>query len=516
MKLKKMKTGGMIYIMIIGLIIIPIADADILWGPYLTDTGINSATINWKTENATTGIVKYATEEYYTGNSGYDHTITDTEKKQLHHLIITNLTPNTKYHYQLTVGNEYLCTEDHTFRTFPLNGSFTFIVYGDTREQTPLFTQMERHKLVADRIAQEENISFVLHTGDLICSGEDLEEWNDFFGAGKAMLANTTIYSTAGNHEDNHTNYYDAFNVSQWYSFDCGNAHFTVLDSNDWADMTEQTEWLQDDLDNTATWKFVSFHHPPFSSDKRHWGGWSYLRGHWEDIFIDNSVDAVFNGHVHAYERYKENGIQYMVLGCGGAPSYSLAEEKIPGYQNSFEHTLGYAKITIESNTVTMDIIKVADVSEDNKDVTYIYPHNMVFETVVLGEASPSPHLSPSSSLTTHTNVKIPMVGISLNRSVINYGNVVAGHNSNNESVKITNIGSSGMTVTLEVNSESETAQNFYEQSLYVDNVQYNPAIIIAHIPESNSKDVVTQLRIPSGCIEAGSQGATFVFWAEV
>jgi len=192
--------------------------------------------------------------------------------------------------------------------------------------------------------------------------------------------------------------------------------------------MTEQTEWLQDDLDNTATWKFVSFHHPPFSSDKRHWGGWSYLRGHWEDIFINNSVNAVFNGHVHAYERYKENGIQYMVLGCGGAPSYSLAEEKIPGYQNSFEHTLGYAKITIERNTATMDIIKVADISEDNKEVTYIYPKNTVFETVILGEASPSPPLSPSSSLTTHANVKIPIVGISLNRSVIDYENVVAGH----------------------------------------------------------------------------------------
>ncbi len=516
MKLKRTKTGGMVCIMIIGLIIIPIADADILWGPYITNTGINSATINWKTENATTGIVKYATGEYYTGSSGYDHTIADTKHKQLHHLIITNLTQNTIYHYQLTVGNEHLCTDDHSFRTFPLNSSFTFIVYGDTREQTSLFTQMERHKLVADRIAQEENISFVLHTGDMICFGENLEEWNDFFNAARAMMANTTVYPVPGNHEDNHTNYYDAFNVPQWYSFDCGNAHFTILDSNDWADMTEQTKWLQDDLDSDATWKFVSFHHPPYSSDKRHWGGWSHLGDHWEYIFINSSVDAVFNGHVHAYERYEKNGIQYVVLGCGGAPSYSLAEEKIPGYQNSFEHMLGYAKITIERNTVTMDIIKVADVSDDNKEVTYIYPENTIFETVVLGDASPSPPLSPFSSLTTHTNVNIPMVGISLNRSVIDYGNVVAGYNSNNESVKITNIGSSAVNVVLEVNSESETAQNFYEQSLYVDSRLYNPAFIIAHIPESNSKDVVTQLKIPSGCIEAGTQGAKFVFWAEV
>jgi parallel beta-helix repeat protein len=353
-----------------------------LWGPYITGTTTNSTGINWKTENATNGTVKYATEAYYKEHGGYDHTIEDMESKQLHHVAIANLTPNTVYHYQLIIGNE--STSDYTFRTFPTEGSFTFVVYGDTREQTGLFTQMERHKLVADRIAEEENVSFVVHTGDFVCSGSDLDEWNRFFDAGRAMLANITIYPVLGNHEDNHTNYYDAFGVPEWYSFDCGNVHFTVLDDNDWASphTAEQAEWLRNDLNTSAAWKFVSFHHPPYSSSETHWGGWK--NDVWENIFINSSVDAVFNGHVHVYERYEENGIQYVVLGCGGAPLYNLEEEKIPGYQNSFEHTLGYAKIRIEGNKATMDTIKVADVSEDNKVVTYIYPPNTIFETVVL------------------------------------------------------------------------------------------------------------------------------------
>lgn len=355
-----------------------------LWGPYITGTMQDSTTINWKTENATTGTVKYATEGYYKEHGDYDHTITDTESKQLHHLVITNLTPNTVYHYQLILG--YESSGDHNFKTYG-DDSFTFIVYGDSRAQSPLFTQMERHKLVADRIAREKDVSFVLHTGDFVCSGNDQEEWNQFFESGRAMLANTTIYPVRGNHDDNHTNYYVTFGVPKWYSFDCGNAHFSVLDSNEWAMpvMTEQTEWLQNDIACDATWKFVSFHHPIYSSDKRHGGGWK--NAVWEDIFIDNSVNAAFNGHVHAYERYEEKGIQYVVVGCGGAPLYPLAEAKIPGYQNSFEHTLGYVKITIKGANATMNVIQVADVSEDNKEVTHIYPQNTVFETVVLSSS---------------------------------------------------------------------------------------------------------------------------------
>ena len=135
---------------------------------------------------------------------------------------------------------------------------------------------------------------------------------------------------------------------------------------------------------------------------------------------------------------------------------------------------------------------------------------------IQLNDLPSLPSSSPSSSsLTATANVNIQMVGISLNRTGIDYGNVRAGQSSKNECVRITNVGSSYVEVTVEVEGESGTAQNFYEQSLFVDNGLYNPATIIANIASSNSEEVVTQLRVPPDWNEAGTQGATFVFWAE-
>jgi hypothetical protein len=476
-----------------------------LWGPYITMTTETSTTINWKTESATTGWLDYATDAYFTAYGEYSHTVSG-GGMQLHHVLITNLVPDTLYHYRVRINGE--STADHTFRTFG-SESFTFIVYGDTQAQPGSFTQMERHKLVADRIAEEEDISFVVHTGDFVNSGSQLENWNDFFNAARAMLADTTIYPVLGNHELNHANYYDAFGVPEYYSFECGNAHFTILDSNDWADISTETAWLVNDLDCEATWEFTFFHHPPYSSDASHWGGWINFRGYWEDIFIENGVNAVFNGHVHVYERYLENGIHYVVLGIGGGPLYYLAEEKYPGYQNSFENTFGYARITVDAERAVMEVIKVADFTQEG---IYVYPPNTIFETVVLGGSLPS---SASAVLSVRGNVIEPTVGISLDRNSIDYGELTPGESSAEEMVGITNVGTNNVNVTLEVQGTDDTDQDFYEQSLYLDGILYDPDIVIVEIATATSEDVSTQLKVPSAWNESGRQSAQFIFWAE-
>ena len=369
---------------------VPIA----VWGPYVTKTTTNATVVNWKTVNATSGVVSYATDAYYQAYSGYEHALEDTNEIHLHHLNITNLTPGTLYHYQLTVEGK--STDDRTFRTFPTTGSFSFIVYGDSQEPQgdPDITQLNRHKLVADRIAEEENVTFVLHAGDLVNDGGDLEEWDRFFEAARAMMSTTTFYPTLGNHEysnfggapgDPEQNYYDAFGVPEWYSFNCGDAHFTVLDSNDEADVNAETTWLLNDLATTyATWKFVSFHHPPYSSSDKNYGGWLDLRDLWSPLFRANGVNAVFNGHVHAYERLKADGIHYVVAGTGGGPLYDLREPRIPESQNSLEWTLGYVKITIDADTeqATLEMIAVANLSSGE---VVLYPPRTVFETFTFG-----------------------------------------------------------------------------------------------------------------------------------
>jgi hypothetical protein len=148
--------------------------------------------------------------------------------------------------------------------------------------------------------------------------------------------------------------------------------------------MPAQTAWLLDDLATNATWKFVAFHHPPYSSTSKHYGGWANLRALWSPLFINHSVTAVFSGHVHTYERLRADGITYVVAGLGGGPPYTLSETKLPESRSSLENTLGYARVTVdaENGTVRMAFIPVADCSSG---VPVLFEPGTVFETAIIG-----------------------------------------------------------------------------------------------------------------------------------
>jgi predicted phosphodiesterase len=274
-------------------------------------------------------------------------------------------------------------TQDGSFRT--LGGQpFTFIVYGDTQEQYPWFTQMDRHKLVADYIAQEKDVSFVVHVGDFTYDADDADGWDMFFKAAQKMLANVTIYPVMGNHEHNSPVYSEIFGMPQHYQFRSGEARFLVLDTNSWADLEAQRRWLQDAFSSASKWDFVFYHHPSYSSDARNYGGWELSRTHWEDIFVEAGVSAVFSGHVHAYERYLVRGLNYFVVGTGGGTLSDLSPEIPAGGQNRLAKTLGYARVTVDSDEVTVDFIQVARISDDSRQVLGLYPWGSVFETVTI------------------------------------------------------------------------------------------------------------------------------------
>ncbi|WP_020599160.1 metallophosphoesterase [Spirosoma panaciterrae] len=89
------------------------------------------------------------------------------------------------------------------------------------------------------------------------------------------------------------------------YSFDYGNSHWTVIDSNPYVDFTDKglQDWITADLASAkdATWRFVMFHHPGFNSAREH-----YEQQHTRllsPIFEAGKVDVVFTGHVHNYQR---------------------------------------------------------------------------------------------------------------------------------------------------------------------------------------------------------------------
>ena len=376
-----------------------------LWGPYITCTTETATVINWKTEDATPGIVQYASDDLYTSQNSYSgYEVADSV--QLHHVKIQGLLPDTLYHYRVWIidGLEPGVTlqqsldgadidswlaghgrpaKDHAFNTLGAN-TFTFAVYGDTSEQTPWFTQMERHKLVADRIAAENDISFFVLVGDFTYDADNVTGWNDFFNAARNLLADTTIYPVMGNHENNSPVYREIFGEPPYYSFDCGRAHLTVLDSNTWANYEAETTWLKENSSTGSAWKFVFYHHPSYTSDTRNYGGWKQTMDYWENIFIADGTNAVFSGHTQVYERYLENGINYFNVGTGGGVMSDLSADKPAGYVSGLAHTYGYALVKVGEQATDVSFLEVALISEDSRSVLDIFPVGTVFETVSL------------------------------------------------------------------------------------------------------------------------------------
>ena len=106
------------------------------------------------------------------------------------------------------------------------------------------------------------------------------------------------------------------------FSFDYGQVHWTVLDSNRYADWESPAlkAWLEADLKAAqhATWRIVALHHPLFQSAKSH------EEDQWmrpiSPLLERYHVDLVLAGHVHNYQRTAPLRFQPTKIGERGRP----------------------------------------------------------------------------------------------------------------------------------------------------------------------------------------------------
>jgi len=203
--------------------------------------------------------------------------------------------------------------------TLPVkNGSVRFAAIGDTgsgsRQQHEVAAMMLRYR-------QAFPFDFVLMLGDNLYGRERAKDYrNKFEDVYRPLLdSKVKFYATLGNHDQSNQRLYEHFNMDgkEYYRFKKGDVAFYALNSN-YMDKT-QLEWLEKELskDNTK-WKICFFHHPPYSSGKKH-GSDDDLRKIVEPLFLKYGVNVVLAGHDHFYERIKpQNGIYYFVSGAGG------------------------------------------------------------------------------------------------------------------------------------------------------------------------------------------------------
>ena len=281
-------------------------------------------------------------------------TLPETPARRLWSVTATGLEPGALFDYRILTDGKPVFSARARARRAAI-APYRFVVFGDCG------TDSKEQKLIAFQAAQEKP-DFVFITGDIVYDrGRYSEYLTNFFpiynadlasaSEGASLLRSTLMLAAPGNHDlaynsadrwpDGMAYFYcwdmprngplakagerytprmngnadaekalieaagTAYPRMANYSFDYGNAHWTVLDSNTYVDWTDPAlrGWLEKDLAaaKNATWRFVSFHHPPFHSSSKH------KEDQWMrtlcDLFEKYQVSVVWCGHVHNYQR---------------------------------------------------------------------------------------------------------------------------------------------------------------------------------------------------------------------
>ena len=340
----------------------PASAASLTRGPFLQLVTTTSATIVWRTDAVDICCLSLRPLD------GEAQRITGVSDS-LCRITVDGLLPGTAYAYTPLAADQPLDSEA-IFRTDDPGHPFTFLVLGDSGRGTA--AQFN----VRDRML-DSHADFLVHAGDMIYPNGEAENFDSrFFQPYREMMRRLVFWPCLGNH-DVETNagqpWRDAFytpannasGTENYYSFDYGNAHVVVLDSNDTtAPATPQYNFLNADLTaTTATWKFVFFHYPVYSSGRR--GSFTGIREELAPLLDAHEVDIVFAAHDHDYERTKplrggqvvapDQGRVYIVTGGGGAGLVPVGISRFTAYSESAYHFL---RISVDGESLHGEMIR--------------------------------------------------------------------------------------------------------------------------------------------------------------
>lgn len=217
----------------------------------------------------------------------------------------------------------------------------TFVIYGDTRftKRDEVANAVARRALVA-KIAGEHPAA-ILIGGDLVFTGTNEDDYETYKGETQVWSdAHIPVFPTLGNHEFRGCpdevdrcldNWWKAaapprLRPFRWYSVSLGPAILALMLDSDspLRRGSEQRAWFERQIMGAGPQvKFilVMLHYPPVRDliypsmlDEKEVA--RYLA---KNAALLRPRFVVIGSHVHNYERYRRNGVTYLVSGGGGA-----------------------------------------------------------------------------------------------------------------------------------------------------------------------------------------------------
>ncbi len=238
-------------------------------------------------------------------------------EKYVHKAEAQNLTPDTKYQYRVGDADAGVWSKIGYFTTSSeTNDEANFIVFADVQASSD--ENFKKASVVLQSAVETmPEYEFAVGLGDFVndCTNE---EWDSYFKNFEFMNMNTTLVPVAGNHEGNLQwfKFNNMFNIGEaedsqtitgcYYSFDWGDAHFAVLNTNDMYPMSvSQVNWLKNDMNaSDAQWKIVLMHRALYSAGKNiNKPDTIIMRNLLLPVMDELGIDVVFAGHDHMYMR---------------------------------------------------------------------------------------------------------------------------------------------------------------------------------------------------------------------
>ncbi len=323
-----------------------------------TSDPMTTQTVTWRTDSTVqTGVVQYGMDPELKKKGAIAAKVsilkTDLGDENIHTATLTGLAPGNRYYYRVGDGTNNW-SPIYSFRTENNDtNQFQFLIFGDTQsgdDENPDYSLWQ--STVQNAYKANPDARFFTVVGDQAQAGLSNVHWNYWFAACKGVIESIPYVPVVGNTEcrdmeKDHaepTIYMGQFNApnngpynnSQAYSFDYGNMHFVVLDSQLHEEqeinpdlLNDQKPWLKEDLSqNKKEWKVAIWHKPPHPTSviKTNAG----IKAAFVPIIDKYHVDLVLNGHDHAYSRsYPINddsivsspalGTVYIITGRSGA-----------------------------------------------------------------------------------------------------------------------------------------------------------------------------------------------------
>ena len=359
--------------------------------PYLQNPTQTTMEIAWRSLEPYRGVVRFDQEK---GVLGFE--VQEDSARQKHHITLTDLSPSSRYFYQVQDETGNRVQDEENFRTARLDNEteFSFLVLGDSGVNSD--TQRKVSQQMRNSMNQDE-VDFVIHVGDVHQgSGDDYDDV--YFKPYRNILKHVNVFTALGNHDvitDNGGVYLDDFylpsnnpqGTERYYSFRWGNAFFICLDTNtDYSPGSPQYAFLLNELQsqkrNEATWTFIYAHHPPFTEYWTNYYGDQNVQNHLVPIYESYDVDMVMNGHTHSYERGEREHVHYLVSGGGGG--------SLDDYFIDYDH-ISFSRAVHHFTRIDVDgeILTVRAIDENGEQVDRFTIHK--FTTVSIDMLSERP-----------------------------------------------------------------------------------------------------------------------------